>query len=170
MQVPVQPAIAVATFAGVILAIASNRLHLTVAALLGTIVLLLTGVLSAQEASSTINPGEATIALFFGGMVVARTLIPTGLFDYLGVRAVRFVRGDGRRLTLVIVALAAPVCAILPNATVVILMAPLIIGVCRRMNLDFIQPVILLVFVANSAGLLTLVGDPATFIVAAQSA
>jgi Na+/H+ antiporter NhaD/arsenite permease-like protein len=30
---------------------------------------------------------------------------------------------------------------------------------------DFVQPVILLVFVANSAGLLTLVGDPATFIV-----
>ena len=165
-NLPVAPLIAVCTFAAVILAIASNRLHLTVAALLGVVVLLLSGVLSAQEASSTINPGESTIALFFGGMVVARTLIPTGLFDYLGAFTLRLVRGDGRRLMIAIMIIAAPICAILPNATVVILVAPLIINVCRRMGLDFVQPVILLVFVANSAGLLTLVGDPATFLVA----
>ena len=60
---------------------------------------------------------------------------------------------------------AAPICAFLPNATVVILMGPLVVGLCKRMKIDFIEPMILLVFVANSSGLLTLVGDPATFIV-----
>jgi Na+/H+ antiporter NhaD/arsenite permease-like protein len=45
------------------------------------------------------------------------------------------------------------------------MVAPLIIRICRQMEMNFVQPVILLVFVANSAGLLTLVGDPATFIV-----
>jgi Na+/H+ antiporter NhaD/arsenite permease-like protein len=34
--------------------------------------------------TETINPAESIIALFFGGMVVVRTLIATGLFDYLG--------------------------------------------------------------------------------------
>jgi Na+/H+ antiporter NhaD/arsenite permease-like protein len=33
------------------------------------------------------------------------------------------------------------------------------------MKVDFVPPLILLVFIANSSGLLTLVGDPATFIV-----
>lgn len=165
MSLPLAPSIAICTFVAVILAIASNRLHLTVAALLGTVVLLLTGVLSAQEASNTINPGEATISLFFGGMVMARVLIPTGLFDYLGSIALRLVRGDGRRLMIAIVLVAAPICAFLPNATVVILLAPLIVGLCQRLGVDFVQPMILLVFVANSSGLLTLVGDPATFIV-----
>jgi Na+/H+ antiporter NhaD/arsenite permease-like protein len=122
-------------------------------------------VLSAEEVSATINPSEETIALFFGGMVIARTLIPTGLFDYLGGVALRLVKGDGRRLLIAIVAITAPICAFLPNATVVIMMGPLIVNICRRMKLDFVQPVILLVFVANSAGLLTLVGDPATFVV-----
>jgi Na+/H+ antiporter NhaD/arsenite permease-like protein len=75
------------------------------------------------------------------------------------------VRNDGRRLMIAVVIIAAPICAVLPNAAVVILVAPLIISICRQMELDFVQPVILLVFVANSAGLLTLVGDPATFIV-----
>jgi len=159
------PAIALGIFAAVIVAIASNRMHMTVAASLGAVVLLLTGVLSAQQASETINPGEDTIALFFGGMVVARTLIPTGIFDYLGAIALRLVRGDGRRLMIAIVAISAPICAVLPNPTVVILMAPLIIRLCRGIGVNFAPVVMLLVFVANSAGLLTLVGDPATFIV-----
>jgi len=157
--------IAVGIFAAVIVAIATNRMHMTVAAALGAVVLLLTGVLSAQQTSETINPGEDTIALFFGGMAIARTLIPTGLFDFLGAIALRLVRGEGKRLLIAIVVVAAPICAFLPNATVVILLAPLIVALCKKMGLDFAPPVMLLVFVANSAGLLTLVGDPATFIV-----
>jgi Na+/H+ antiporter NhaD/arsenite permease-like protein len=68
-------------------------------------------------------------------------------------------------LLMAVVVIGAPICAILPNATVVILVAPIIIRLCRRLGVDFVQPVILLVFVANSAGLLTLAGDRATFIV-----
>jgi len=165
MNLAVAPSIALGTFAAVILAIASNRVHLTVAAMLGTVVLLVTGVLSAQEASETINPAEAMIALFFGGMVMARTLIATGLFDYIGAVGLRLVRGDGRRLMFAIVALTAPICAFLPNATVVILLGPLVVAMCERMKIDFVPVLILLVFIANSSGLLTLVGDPATFIV-----
>ena len=157
--------IAIATFCTVILVIALDWLHLTVAAFLGAILLMATGVLSAQETSQSIDEGYDTIALFFGGMVVARGLIPTRIFDLLGALTVRLVRGDGRRLLIGIILLATPICALLPNATVVILLAPLLVRVCRLMRIDFVPPVILLVFVANSAGLLTLVGDPATFII-----
>jgi Na+/H+ antiporter NhaD/arsenite permease-like protein len=157
--------IAVATFAAVILAIASNRIHLTIAAFIGVVVLLVTGVLAGGEISATIDPADATIALFFGGMIMARVLVPTGLFDYLAGLILKLVRGDGRRLLIAVVVVTAPICAVLPNATVVILVAPVIINICRQMKVDFVPPMILIVFVANSAGLLTLVGDPATFIV-----
>jgi Na+/H+ antiporter NhaD/arsenite permease-like protein len=157
--------IAALTFAAVILAIALNWLDLVVAGLLGAVLLRVLGIVSQQTAVSSINAGFDTIGLFFGGMVVARALIPTGIFDYLGARVLRLVRGDGRLLLLSIIILTAPICAILPNATVVILFAPLLIRVCRKMGIDFGPPIILLVFVANSSGLLTLVGDPATFIV-----
>jgi Citrate transporter len=95
---------------------------------------------------------------------MARVLTPTGLFEYLAGIALGLVRNDGRRLMMAVVTIAAPICAVLPNAAVVILVAPLIISICRQMELDFVQPVILLVFVANSAGLLTPVGDPTTFL------
>ena len=53
----------------VVLAVASNRVPLALAAMLGTVVLLVTRVLSAQAMTETINPAESLIALFFGGMV-----------------------------------------------------------------------------------------------------
>ena len=84
MSLSFAPAIALGNFAAVIVAIASNRMHMTLAASLGTVVLLLTGVLSAQQASETINPGEDTIALFFGGMGGGTDADPDGIFDYLG--------------------------------------------------------------------------------------
>jgi Na+/H+ antiporter NhaD/arsenite permease-like protein len=165
LNLPLAPLIALGTFVAVVLAVASNRVHLALAAMLGAVVLLVTGVLSAQAMTETINPAEAIIALFYGGMVVVRTLIATGLFDYLGAIAIRVVRGDGRRLMIAIIVITAPICAFLPNATVVILLGPLIVALCQRIEVDFVEPLLLLVFVANSSGLLTLVGDPATFIV-----
>jgi Na+/H+ antiporter NhaD/arsenite permease-like protein len=45
------------------------------------------------------------------------------------------------------------------------LLAPLIPPLAQEIGVDFVPLLILLVFVANSSGLLTLVGDPATFIV-----
>lgn len=45
------------------------------------------------------------------------------------------------------------------------LLAPLIPPIATDLGVNFVPLLILMVFVANSAGLLTLVGDPATFIV-----
>jgi Na+/H+ antiporter NhaD/arsenite permease-like protein len=61
--------------------------------------------------------------------------------------------------------MVAPICAFLPNATTVILLAPIIIRVALALEVDFVGPMVLTAIVSNSAGLLTLVGDPATFIV-----
>lgn len=53
----------------------------------------------------------------------------------------------------------------LPNATAVILVAPVIVGVCLALEVDFVGPLIITAIVSNAAGMLTLVGDPATFLV-----
>jgi Na+/H+ antiporter NhaD/arsenite permease-like protein len=57
------------------------------------------------------------------------------------------------------------VCAFLPNATTVILLAPVIIAVARALKVSIIGPMVITAIVSNSAGMLTLVGDPATFLV-----
>jgi Na+/H+ antiporter NhaD/arsenite permease-like protein len=76
-----------------------------------------------------------------------------------------WAKGKGKRLLLGIVGITTPICAVLPNATTVMLLAPLIPPIAEDIGINFVPLLILMVFVANSAGLLTLVGDPATFLV-----
>ncbi|MFN9174349.1 MAG: ArsB/NhaD family transporter [Synechocystis sp.] len=153
------------TFLAVIGLIMSEKVHLTVAALLGALVLIFAHVMTLQEAVSYISRSYATLALFFGVMVLVRAFEPTKVFDYLATQMVLIAKGSGKKLILGIIAITTPICAVLPNATTVMLLAPLIPPIAMEIGVDFVPLLILMVFVANSAGLITLVGDPATFIV-----
>jgi len=152
-------------FIGVMVCIMTERLQLTIAAMLGALLLLFLNVLTLTEAVDYIAQSYATLALFFGVMVMVRAFEPTGIFAYLATQMVRLAGGQGKRLLLGIVAITTPICAVLPNATTVMLLAPLLPPIAAELGVNFVPLLILLVLVANSAGLLTLVGDPATFIV-----
>lgn len=160
-----QITVTLVVFAGVILAIAFNVLDLALAALLGVSIMMLFGVFTHQEFMNATQTAGGAISLLFGGMVVARTLAPTGIFDQVGARFLKATGGSGKRFLLGLIILTAPLCAFLPNATTVILLAPVIIRVSRALEIDYVAPVVLTAIVSNSAGLLTLVGDPATFLV-----
>jgi len=152
-------------FAAVILAIAFDWIDMVLAALLGVCTLTVFGIFGRDDVMNSIGSSQEPLALLFGGMVVARTLEPTGIFEHVGTRFLILTRGSGRRFLLGIVALVAPICAFLPNATAVILVAPIIIRTAVALEVDFVGPMILTAIISNSAGLLTLVGDPATFMV-----
>nr|WP_228021666.1 SLC13 family permease [Romeria gracilis] len=157
--------VSLAVFIGVLACIIAERLPLTIAALLGALLLVFLNVLTLAEAVEYIAQSHATLALFFGVMVMVRAFEPTQIFDYLATQMVLLAKGQGKRLLIGIVAITTPICAVLPNATTVMLLAPLIPPMATELGINFVPLLILMVFVANSAGLLTLVGDPATFIV-----
>lgn len=161
----VQAAIAAATFIGVIFLIITEWIHLTVAAFLGALILVFTHVMTLKDAIEYISRSHATLGLFFGVMVMVRAFEPTKVFDYLATQMVLLAKGKGKNLLLGIVGITTPICAVLPNATTVMLLAPLIPPMAQEVGVDFVPLLILMVFVANSSGLLTIVGDPATFIV-----
>ncbi len=157
--------VALVVFVGVLTCIVTEWLHLTIAAMLGALVLMFLNVLTLTEAVDYIAQSYATLALFFGVMVMVRAFEPTQIFEYLATQIVVLAKGQGKRLLLGIVAITTPICAVLPNATTVMLLAPLIPPIATDLGVNFVPLLILMVLVANSAGLLTLVGDPATFIV-----
>jgi len=157
--------IAIAVFIGVILAISLEFLDLMIAGLLGALILVFTHVMTLKEAINYIGNSHGTLALFLGVMILVRAFEPTKIFEYLATKMVLLAKGRGKFLLLGIVAITTPICAVLPNATTVMLLAPLVPPIAAEMGVDFVPLLILMVFVANSAGLLTLVGDPATFIV-----
>lgn len=154
-----------AVFASVVLAIAFDLIDMAVAALLGVGALLALGILGDSALVAAMRTASGPLALLFGGMVVAHVLGKTGLFERLGVLFLRATAGSGKRFLLLLILLVAPVCAFLPNATTVILLAPVIVRVARALKVDIVPPLILTAIVSNSAGMLTLIGDPATFLV-----
>ena len=160
-----QAILSVITFISVIILVMTEWVHLTIAALLGALLLVFTNVMTLEEAVGYIGNSHGTLGLFFGVMVLVRAFEPTKIFDYLATQIVFLAKGQGKRLLLGIVAIVTPICAVLPNATTVMLLAPLIPPIAKEVGINFVPLLILMVFVANSAGLLTLVGDPATFIV-----
>jgi Na+/H+ antiporter NhaD/arsenite permease-like protein len=161
----VQAVIAATTFICVILLIITEWIHLTVAAFLGAVILVFTHVMTLNDAIEYISRSHATLGLFFGVMVMVRAFEPTKVFDYLATQMVLLAKGKGKNLLLGIIGITTPICAVLPNATTVMLLAPLIPPMAQEVGVDFVPLLILMVFVANSSGLLTIVGDPATFIV-----
>lgn len=152
-------------FVSVIILLMTEWVHLTVAAFLGALILVFANIMTLQEAMGYIGKSHGTLVLFFGVMVLVRAFEPTKIFDYLATQMVVLAKGEGKRLLLGIVAVTTPICAVLPNATTVMLLAPLIPPMAEEVGVNFVPLLILMVFVANSAGLLTIVGDPATFIV-----
>ncbi len=160
-----QAIISLFTFLGVILLLITEWIHFVVAAFLGALLLIITNVITMPEAIGYIGKSHGTLGLFFGVMVMVRAFEPTKVFEYLATQMVILAKGRGDRLLLGIVAITTPICAVLPNATTVMLLAPLIPPIAQEIGVDFVPLLILMVFVANSSGLLTIVGDPATYIV-----
>jgi len=160
-----QALVSLIIFISVFVLLITEWLHFTVAAFLGALLLIVTNIMTMPEAISYIGKSHGTLGLFFGVMVMVRSFQPTKIFDYLAAQMVIFAKGRGDRLLLGIVAITTPICAVLPNATTVMLLAPLIPPMAQDIGVDFVPLLILMVFVANSAGLLTIVGDPATYIV-----
>ncbi|MEN9228854.1 MAG: ArsB/NhaD family transporter [Gloeomargarita sp. SZTDM-1c_bins_89] len=161
-----QAAIASITFLAVLGLIVTEWVHLTVAALLGAMVLVFCQVMTLGEAIGYIGRSYNTLALFFGVMVLVRAFEPTKIFEYLAAQIVLLAKGQGRNLLLAVVGITTPICAVLPNATTVMLLGPLVPPLAQDIGVDFVPLLTLMVLIANSAGLLTMVGDPATYIVA----
>lgn len=114
-------------FLGVITAIAPDVIDMLVAALLGVSVLIFAGIFTQQDILNVTRVAGGPLALLFGGMVGARILVPTGLFGYIGSRYVLLTQGSGKRFLLSLFLLVGPLCAVLPHATTVILLAPIIL-------------------------------------------
>ncbi|MDM7937325.1 MAG: SLC13 family permease [Cyanobium sp. CZS 48M] len=160
--------IALVTVTAVLLATACGWTQLTAASLLGASLLIISGVISLPEAAASVAQAQGTLTLLFGMMVMVQALEATGAFAVLAHRLMQVALGEGRRLLLGLVLLTSAFSAVLPNAATVLLVGPLLPPLAREMDLDPRPLLILLVLTANSAGLLTVIGDPATYLVASQ--
>ena len=80
-----QQIIAICIFLGVIIAIISEKIHRTVAALVGAVLLLLTHVLTVDGAMEFVDVN--TVGVLVGMMLFVAVVKNSGLFEYIAIRA-----------------------------------------------------------------------------------
>ena len=163
-----QALLAAAIFAGVYFLIVTERLHRTLAALLGAVVVIATGLLSQGEAFSESVVDFNVIFLLAGMMVIANILAKTGLFQWIAVEAVRITRGDPYRVLVIASIVTAVVSAVLDNVTTVVLIVPVTFFIAKRLRIDPVPILISQILASNIGGTATLIGDPPNLIIGSR--
>lgn len=150
--------IAVAVFLIVILLIISERVHRTAAAMAGAVVLILTGVMSADKALSYIDFN--TIGVLVGMMIFVAIVRRSGMFEYIAVRAAKAVHGDPWKIMVAFTLITTVLSAILDNVTTVLLVGPMSIAIARMLKIDPVPFLMGQILASNVGGTATLIGDP----------
>lgn len=150
--------VAVAVFLIVILLIITERVHRTAAAMAGAMVLILTGVMSADKALSYIDFN--TIGVLVGMMIFVAIVRRSGMFEYIAVRAAKAVHGDPWKIMVAFTLITAVLSTILDNVTTVLLVGPMSIAIARMLKIDPVPFLMGQILASNVGGTATLIGDP----------
>ncbi|MCR4400063.1 MAG: SLC13 family permease, partial [Syntrophomonadaceae bacterium] len=153
-----QAAVAGGVFLAAYAFIVSEKLHRTLVAISGAVVLILLGVLTQQQAIAAIDFG--TIGLLIGMMIIVAVARRSGVFEYAAIRAVKSTGGDPRRMLVVLGAVTALASALLDNVTTVLLIAPVTFSIADELDIDVIPFLFTEIMASNIGGTATLVGDP----------
>jgi Na+/H+ antiporter NhaD/arsenite permease-like protein len=151
--------------------IATERVHRVAAALGGVAGMVAIGLVEAETAFFDEHTGVDwnVIFLLFGMMVIVGVLKQTGLFEFLALWAAKKSGGHPYKLLVLLVLVGAAVAPILDNVTCVLLVAPVTLSVCRRLELPSAPYLISLVLASNIGGMSTLIGDPPNIIIASRA-
>lgn len=150
--------IAVIVFLMAYALIISEKIHRTVTALAGAVLLILFQVISQETAFHHIDFN--TIGLLIGMMIIVSIVGQTGLFKYLAVWAAKKVNADPVKLLVSLAILTAVSSALLDNVTTVLLMTPVIFSITAQLKVPPIPYLITEIIASNIGGAATLIGDP----------
>ena len=154
---------AVTIFVAVYALIVSERIHRTLAALLGASAVILTGLLDQREAYATIDLN--VIFLLIGTMSIANVLGRTGVFQWLAVEGVRRAQGRPYRLLVATSVLAALASMLLNSVTAVVLLTPITFFVADRLRLSPVPFLVSMIITSNVGATATLIGGPPNLII-----
>jgi Na+/H+ antiporter NhaD/arsenite permease-like protein len=164
-------AVAVVTFVVAYILIATERVPKMVTALAGAGVILALGVASSEDAFYSHDTGVDwdVIFLLLGMMIIVGVLRQTGVFEYIAIWAAKRAKGSPFRVMVLLVLLTACASALLDNVTTVLLIAPVTLLVCERLDVSPVPFLIAEVLASNIGGAATLIGDPPNIIIASRS-
>jgi Na+/H+ antiporter NhaD/arsenite permease-like protein len=163
--------VAIGVFAVAFVLIAIERVPKAVTALAGSGVLLALNVVSADEVFYSPDTGVDwnVVFLLLGMMIIVGVLRQTGVFEFLAIWATKRAKGQPLRIMIFLVLVTAVASAFLDNVTTVLLMAPVTLLVCDRLNTPPVPFLMAEVMASNIGGAATLIGDPPNIIIGSRA-
>ncbi len=157
-------AFAVIVFLVALAVIASERVHRTQVALIGAAIVVVVGVIEQEQAIEAIDFN--TIGLLAGMMLVVRLTEPTGIYNYMAIRAGQLARGRPLPVVIALTGTTAVLSAFLDNLTTILLMVPITFLLADTLDLPPIPLIIMEIIASNIGGTATLIGDPPNILIA----
>ncbi len=144
--------------------IISEKVHRTVIALSGAMLMVLMGVITQEEAIKHIDFN--TLSLLIGMMIQVLVLSKTGLFRFLSVWAAQKTKGNPVALLVVLSVIVAVSSALLDNVTTVLLTVPITFTLARDLKISPRPFILAQIFASNIGGTCTMIGDPPNIMIA----
>lgn len=150
--------------------IVTERFNKTTVALVGAGLVILLPVIDSADVfySQASGIDWDVVFLMLGMMLIVSILRQTGVFEYVAIWAVKRAKGSPLRIMILLMLVMALVSAVLPNVVAVLLIAPVTLLVCDRLEINPVPMLIAEVFASNIGGAATLVGDPPNIIIGAR--
>ena len=163
--------LAVTIFAGTYLLISARRLKVLplnrpAAAMLGTVLMVGSGVLTPEQAYRAVD--YDTLILLLGMMLISAYLSLAGFFDWAADWILRHARTP-QRLLLWLGLASGLLSAVLVNDTICLMLTPLVVAVIVRGRLPLPPYLLALAMSANLGSVATLVGNPQNMIIGSLS-
>ena len=155
---------AVAVFALAYIAIVTEKIHRTIAAVLGAAVVMGLGVISQRTAFQE-HVDLNVIFLLAGMMVVVHIMSRTGVFEWLAITLAKVARGRPINILIFLALSTGVVSAFLDNVTTVILMVPITLLLAEQLRITPVPFLICEVLASNIGGAATLIGDPPNILI-----
>src|SRR2546428_1841028 len=155
-----------ALFLAIYALIVTEKIHRTLAALLGASLMILLRIVDQREAFASV---DFNVSLLLAGMMISANIAAKpGVFQWIAVEAVR--RAGGRPYALLVLTsiVTAVVSAFLDNVTTVVLLTPVVFFIAQRLEISPVPFLISQVIASNIGGTATLIGDPPNIIIGSQ--
>ena len=163
--------IAVVVFVVAYALIAGDRVNKTLVALAGAAIMVALPVINSDDVFYSRDTGIAwdVIFLLLGMMIIVSVLRQTGVFEYTAIWAAKRAHGSPLRIMILLVLVTAFASALLDNVTTVLLIAPVTLLVCDRLEIGPAPFLMAEAFASNIGGTATLIGDPPSIIIASRA-
>ena len=162
-----QETIAGIIFVAMYAVIVSEKIHRTIIAMIGAILMIVMGIMTQETAVHHIDFN--TLGLLIGMMIIVAITSKTGLFNFIAVWAAKKAKADPVNL-LVYLSLITAVCsAFLDNVTTVLLMVPVTFSITTKLHVDVMPYLLAQVIASNVGGTATLIGDPPNIMIGSEN-